>query len=178
MKLSLGLAVAAVSLTAVAAFAAVESGLKPGAMPSPFQVVDVTGPNKGRELCYRCQYGNAPVLTAFVNGDVAKSGKLLTELQKIVDANKSRGLRAFVTYMAGPEAKDAIQKVAADNKITIPLVFLPKGAKDEEVASYKINPKAKNTVILWKSSKVTANFVDVEADKTAEVAKAAEAMLK
>jgi hypothetical protein len=51
--MKLGLAIAAVGVTAVSAFAAVESGLKPGAPAPAFQVVDVTGPMKGQQLCYR-----------------------------------------------------------------------------------------------------------------------------
>jgi len=49
MKLSI--AVAAAGLLAGAAWAAVESGLKPGERTSAFQVVDVTGPDKGKQLC-------------------------------------------------------------------------------------------------------------------------------
>ena len=51
--MKLGLAVAAVGMLAVSAFAAAESGLKPGTPTTPFQVVDVNGPNKGKQLCYR-----------------------------------------------------------------------------------------------------------------------------
>jgi len=32
---------------------AVQSGLKPGESVSPFNVDDITGPNKGKTLCYR-----------------------------------------------------------------------------------------------------------------------------
>ena len=32
---------------------AVQSGLKPGESVNPFNVDDVTGPNKGTTLCYR-----------------------------------------------------------------------------------------------------------------------------
>jgi hypothetical protein len=32
---------------------AVQSGLKPGGFVNPFDVEDVTGPNKGKTLCYR-----------------------------------------------------------------------------------------------------------------------------
>jgi len=32
---------------------AVQSGLKPGELVSPFNVDDITGPNKGTTLCYR-----------------------------------------------------------------------------------------------------------------------------
>jgi hypothetical protein len=143
MNLKFGFVTAA-SLLAVAAFAAVESGLKPGTQPSPFQVVDVTGPNKGKELCYRCQFGGSPVVAAFVKNDVTKATQLISDLQKI----------------------------------SIPLVFLPQGAKAEDIASYNINPDAQNTVILWRASRVRSNFVDVNTAKIAEVAKAADAMLQ
>lgn len=178
MKLKLGLLIAAASMLAVSAFAGVESGLKPGTQPGAFQVVDVTGPNKGKELCYRCQYGSSPVIAAFINGDVSKSAKLLTEMQKIVDSRKNTKLRSFVVFMAGPEVKDSIQKIAAEKKITIPLVFLPKGTKEEDIASYNINPASKNTVILWNSSSVKSNFVDVDTAKLQQVTKAVDSMLK
>ena len=43
----------ALALTAVGASAALDPGLKPGDFASPFDVYDVTGPNKGTTLCYR-----------------------------------------------------------------------------------------------------------------------------
>ena len=44
----------AVGALGVAAFAAdVSSGLQPGDKASFFEVVDVSGPNKGKQLCYR-----------------------------------------------------------------------------------------------------------------------------
>lgn len=178
MNLKVGIFAAAASLLAVAAFAAVESGLKPGAAPGAFQVVDVTGPNKGKELCYRCRYGAAPVVAAFVKNDTAKATSLIVEMQKLVDARKEKGLQSFVVFMSGPEAKVAIQKIAAEKKITIPLVFLPKGASAGDIASYKISPEATNTVLLWRGSRVHSNFVNVDASKVAEVAKAADTMLE
>jgi hypothetical protein len=32
---------------------AIQSGLKPGDFVSPFDVEDITGPNRGKTLCYR-----------------------------------------------------------------------------------------------------------------------------
>lgn len=176
--MKLGIFIAAASTLAVTAYAAVESGLKPGTTPGAFQVVDVTGPSKGKQLCYRCQYGLAPVLAVFVNGDASKSANLVADVQKIVDANKSKGLRSFVVFMNGPEAKDAIQKIADEKKTTIPLVLLPKGTKEEDIAAYKISPTAKNTVLLWKGSSVKSNFVDVDTAKLPQVKKAVDAMLQ
>lgn len=177
-SLKLGLALAAVGLMAVSAFAAVESGLKPGNQPAPFQVVDVTGPHKGEQLCYRCAYGASPVVAVFVNGDASKASKLVGDVQKIVDAHKAQNLRSFVVFMNGPESKDAIQKIAADQKTTIPLVFLPKGSKEEDIASYKISPDAKNTVLIWKNSNVKGNFVDVDSKSLPAVQKAVDKMLQ
>ena len=55
--MKLGLIIAAAGMAAGAlwapAFAAVDSGLKQGSFCTPFQVVDVTGPHKGQQLCYR-----------------------------------------------------------------------------------------------------------------------------
>ena len=176
--MKMGFVLAGVTTLAVSAFAAVQSGLKTGEIAGAFQVVDVTGPNKGKELCYRCQYGVSPVIATFVNGDATKAAKLVADLQKIEDARKDKGLKSFVVFMSGPEAKDAIQKIGTDKKITIPLVFLPKGTKEEDIANYKISPTAKNTILLWKGSSVKANFVDVDAAKMPQVEKAIDAMLK
>ena len=53
--MKLGMAVAAIGMMVTAAIAApkVESGLKPGDQGGgAFDVVDVSGPNKGKQLCY------------------------------------------------------------------------------------------------------------------------------
>ena len=51
--MKLGLTIAAAGLLAVSAFAAdVKSGPQQGASTGAFQVVDVSGPNKGKQLCY------------------------------------------------------------------------------------------------------------------------------
>ena len=55
MKLmKLGTAVAALPMMITAAVAApkLESGLKPGEGGGAFDVVDVSGPNRGKQLCY------------------------------------------------------------------------------------------------------------------------------
>lgn len=178
MKMSV-LAVAAASLLAVSAMAAkpATSGLKPGESVGAFDVVDVSGPSKGKQLCYRCQYGNSPVVAAFINGDPAESAGLVSGLQKVVDAHKDAKLRSFVVYMGGQENKAAIEKLAAAKKITIPLTFLPGGTQAADIANYKISPDAKNTVLLWNRGEVQGNFVNVDKDTLASVDKAAAHML-
>ena len=46
--------------------AEIQSGLEKGKSVPPFVVKDITGPAKdGDELCYRCRYGNQPVVSVF-----------------------------------------------------------------------------------------------------------------
>ena len=174
------LAITALSVLALgsAAFAAVESGLKPGTPTTAFQVVDVTGPNKGKQLCYRCAYGNSPVIAAFIKGNAEHADQLVAAIQKLTQKNEAKGLHSFVVFMGGPELKPTIEKIAAEKKITIPVTFLPQGTSAEDVAAYKISPDAKCTVLLWNQSKVRGNFVDVTKEQWTQVAQATEAMLK
>jgi hypothetical protein len=56
LKPAKGISAVAVSIVMVGtclAADAVESGLKVGEFVNPFQVDDITGPNKGTSLCYR-----------------------------------------------------------------------------------------------------------------------------
>ena len=56
LRSALGISAVVVSIVTVGAIYAgdaVESGLRPGESVSPFDVDDVTGPNKGTTLCYR-----------------------------------------------------------------------------------------------------------------------------
>lgn len=173
------LAVAALSVMAVSAHAAknMASGLKPGQGVGAFQVVDVTGPNKGKQLCYRCNYGGNPVVAAFVKGGAPETAAVLENVDKLVKANGGK-LRSFVVFMNGPESKPMIEKLAAEHKLTVPLTFLPQGPKAEDIGAYNINPEASNTVMLWTKGTVHASFANVDAKSFGEVEKAAAAMLK
>jgi hypothetical protein len=56
LRSALGISAVVVSIVTVGAIYAgdaVKSGLKAGELVSPFDVDDVTGPNKGTTLCYR-----------------------------------------------------------------------------------------------------------------------------
>ncbi len=174
-----GLALVAASLLAVTAFAGpVNSGLKTGAGVGAFQVVDVNGPNKGKELCYRCQYGRQPVVAAFIKSSPAESAGLVGGIQKLVADNAGKGLKTFVVFMGGPELKPAIDALAKEKKITVPMTFLPGGASAADIAAYQINPEAKNTVMLWNKGTVHTSIANVTKENWADVSKATEDMLK
>jgi len=118
----------------------------------------------------------APVAAVFINGDVAKAAGTVANVQKLYDARKDKGLQTFVVFVGGPELKEPIEKLAADQKITIPLTFLPGGPGDRAFLRYGINSEATTTYLLWKRGKVESNLVDVP--KFEEVEKATDAMLQ
>jgi hypothetical protein len=57
LRFALGIPALVASIVLVGASSragdAVPSGLKPGELINPFDVEDITGPNKGKTLCYR-----------------------------------------------------------------------------------------------------------------------------
>ena len=115
-----------------------------------------------------------------MNGDASKATGLVATIQKIEAAHKAKGLKTFVVFMQGPEAKPAIEKIAAEQRNTpdVPLVFLPRGAKEADVSAYKISPQATNTILLWRQQKVVGNFVNVDRNAFPTVEKAVDDMLK
>jgi hypothetical protein len=104
---------------------------------------------------------------AFVNTDVPKATSLVANMQKLVKENE--GLRAFVVFVAGPEVKPAIETLAAEKQISIPMTFLPQGKSDVALSRYKINPEAKTTVTVSKGNKVLANWVNVDLENEEQV---------
>ena len=112
---------------------------------------------------------------AFVNTGVSDATSLVAKIQKLVDANKD--LKACIVFMGGPALKAQIAKLGADQKTTIPLVYLPNGKNDAGIATYKINPQAKTTILLSKSNTIRANFVNLDASHFDQVTTAAKQML-
>ena len=114
---------------------------------------------------------------AFVKEDPVKAASLVASIQKLTEANKSKNLRSFVVFMAGPEAGPAVEKMGAEKKISIPLTILPQGTSQPGLARFKINPEAKNTIMVYNRRKVHATFVNVDDKSFADVEKATAEML-
>ena len=81
-------------------------------------------------------------------------------------------MRTFVVFTGGAELKDPIEKLAAEKKISIPMTFLPGGAGAGDFQAFKVNPEAKNTVLVYNRQRVAANFVNVDEKSFPEVQKA------
>jgi len=146
---------------------AMADGLEVGTPVNAFYVKDVTGPAAGTKLCYRCRYGDRPVVSIFardLNGEVKS---LIHEVDTAVGANQAKDLKAFVVLLSDePEAKEAaLKEVAAQSKVTnTPLTTFDGNIGPRD---YKITQDAQVTVMMWVDGKLKVN----EAYKPGELTK-------
>jgi len=164
-------AVALFVTAGVAIAGEVKSGLDKGESPSAFNVKDITGPNKGTSLCYRCQYGAKPVTVIFtreINDEVAG---LVQQIDEKVGANKDKNMCAFVVLLTDDADAGAkkLSKLAEDKKIkNVPLTVYDGNAGPEE---YKISKDAAVTVMMWNKMRVQVNHAFASAKVSADDAK-------
>ena len=150
------LAIGLGSLTALAA--ALESGLKIGDAPGAFNVKDITGPNAGKSLCYRCNYGARPVVSVFAREVNDNLASLIKQVDAVVEQNKDKKMAAFVVVLAEDADKLApkLEALAKQNGIkNVPLTIFDGVAGPD---SYNIAKGADVTVLMWNKMSVKANF--------------------
>ncbi|WP_437186673.1 hypothetical protein SH668x_000020 [Planctomicrobium sp. SH668] len=136
---------------------AMADGLPVGSDVNAFFVKDVTGPSAGTKLCYRCRYGNKPVVSIFareVNADVAS---LIHEVDGVVGKNQAQEMKGLVVLLSDePEAKEeALKKVANEAKVeNVPLTTFDGEAGPRD---YKIAEDSEVTVMMWVGGKLKVN---------------------
>jgi hypothetical protein len=172
MKKFSGFAAACLMALAGAAFAAdaLESGLPVGEGPVPaFNVRDITGPNKGTTLCYRCRYGERPVVTIFTRELSDSVKELVKKIDAKVGENKDKKMAAFVVVLTeDPDAVEPrIEALAKEAKITNTPLTLVEGAAGPP--EYRLSKDAEVTVMMWVDEKVKVNqaFAKGKLDKKA-----------
>jgi len=150
------------------AAAEIQSGLEKGNKVPAFDVKDVTGPFKGDELCYRCRYGNQPVVSIFAKEMSDEVVQLSKEIDNVVAKHRDEKMAGFVVLMSdNPEkAAPVLTEVAAKHKISqLPLTTFD-GIKGPP--AYKINEKADVTVMMWVEGKVKVSQGLSKSDLTKE----------
>jgi hypothetical protein len=152
------LQVACLSLLAVAGLAvAAEKSLSVGDPVPAFLVRDITGPAKGETLCYRCKYGDRPVVTVFtrdVNDNVVN---LVKKIDQQVAANKDKKMASFLVVMTddADKTESKLAEIAKKEKIqNVPLTLIEGDAGPE---GYGIQEANETTVMMWVDGKVKIN---------------------
>ncbi len=169
-------AVALLTLFSAYVFAdELKSGLPVGESVGAFNVKDCTGPAQGKDpLCYRCRYGDRPVVCVFAREMTDELSNLVKQIDNVVAKNEDKKMAAFVVMLtndqAGTESK--LKAVAEKQKIeNVPLTVFD-GVKGP--SGYKISADADVTVMMWEkgSVKATHSFAKGKLNKDA-VAKVA-----
>jgi hypothetical protein len=143
------LVVAALAVCGVVSAAELASGLPKGEFVPAFYVSDVTGPAKGEELCYRCKYGDRPVVTIFTRSVTPEVAMLAKAVDGVVAKNEDARMAGFLVLMTEDpdKSKDVLSATAEKAKITkLPLTTF-KGT--EGPSAYKISKDAEVTVMMW-----------------------------
>lgn len=158
-----------------ASAADLKSGLQVDDYPAAFNVTDVTGPRAGKKLCYRCQYGDRPVVSVFVRKMDENTAKLVKQIDDVVGKHEEKKMAAFVTVLTDdPDAQEAaLKKTADEQKIThTPLTVFENAVGPTK---YKIDEKASVTVMMWVEGNVKVNHAFAEGDLSdAAIAKVVE----
>lgn len=135
---------------------AFRSGMGIGEVPPAFHVVDVTGPHRGKHLCYRCLYGDRPVVGIFVRDFDDNTKTLIKKIDQEVKLHQDKKMAAFVVVLTDePEsARSDLEKIATENEIkNVPLtVYL---GTDGPVG-YNVARGAEVNVMMWQGD-VKAN---------------------
>lgn len=145
---------------------ALKSGPQLGESVASFYVRTVTGPLKGKSVCYVCRNADRPVAMVFFREVTPELKTLLKGIDRLVDAHRAEGLRSFAVFTAR-ESKDllpTLQTLAFDEKLELPLAI---SASGESPAGYDLAADATVTVILYRDQKVVANFAYRKGELTA-----------
>jgi hypothetical protein len=153
----------------------VVSGRAVGEITPSFVVLDVTGPYKGKPICYVCEYQGAPTVIAFFQDTGDEMAGLVMKLNELAQQEKT--LKMVAAVISGPDRKSWLEKFAQDNEIKIPLVVFRKGRDDVAMKLYKLNAEAKNTILVSVNRKVSANLTNVNIENFKMVAEAASKVL-
>jgi hypothetical protein len=153
MKRLLTLAVALTTLSAMA----VAGGLDVGSSVSAFYVQDVTGPAAGSKLCYRCRYGNRPVVSIFTRNVNREVAALIKEVDAVVGKNEDKDMAAFVVLLTDePTAEaDTLKKVAEEGKLAHTPLTMFEGVAGPP--AYQLSHDAEVTVMMWVESTLKVN---------------------
>ncbi|REJ89633.1 MAG: hypothetical protein DWQ34_19110 [Planctomycetota bacterium] len=122
-----------------------------------FYVKDVTGPAAGKQLCYRCRYGDQPVVAVFTRRMTDEVTALVDEIDGLVDQHMQEDLAAFVVLMDDDPVnrEDELKRLAREKGVdNVPLttfddVYGPR--------SYRLERDADVTVMMWVDRKVRFN---------------------
>ncbi|MCH2212169.1 MAG: hypothetical protein MK110_12765 [Fuerstiella sp.] len=158
MKTIVGICVLFILMSVGTAAAEFESGLQVGDSPGAFYVNDVTGPNAGKALCYKCQYGFRPVVTIFTRSMNESVKNLIKQIDYVVGKNhEEHRMAAFVVLLSDQPRNHEKMLVAAAKEMKLSHTPLTTFRKSAGPRRYSIHKDSDVTVMMWVDNDVTSN---------------------
>ncbi len=147
-----------VGVFAVAGLAmAAEKSLSVGDPVPAFNVRDITGPNKGKTLCYRCKFGDRPVVTIFTRDTNENVVALVKDIDAQVAKNSDKKMASFVVVLTNDaDATEAkLAEIAKKEGIKhVPLTVIEGDAGPD---GYGVKEDAETTVMMWVDGELKVN---------------------
>ena len=150
--------------------ASTSKGLCAGDNISMFLVTKVAGAEDdsveaGKTTCYRCKYGQRPMVMVFTRATDGKVPELVEKIDAAVADHSADELKGLVTLIGAESDALTAQAKAMAGKVSakhVPIVVAKDAQNGPE--SYRINDQTAVTVVLVNHSQVVARH-DFAADK-------------
>ena len=138
------------------------SGLAVGELTPSFPILAVSGPHKGKEVCYVCEFIHSPKIFAFFRQTGDEMASVVKKLDELARRNKD--IRVVAISIEGRDSQLWLEKFAQQNSITTPLAVLRNGKDDTAMKVYKLNANMSNTILMSVERRVAVNLVNVNAE--------------
>lgn len=153
------------------------SGLAIGSACPAFDPLHLSGADEGQRVCPMCKYGQGQgIMLWFNHANVDQMQGFAHSLEKEMQEKGEGKLRVFLIYMnpfykdnPNPTAEEILKgklKEWADKQglKNVAVTWVASPVDERTAGKYDINPKAKNTVFVYKKRKVAAKWVNIEYD--------------
>ncbi|HMV07919.1 MAG TPA: hypothetical protein PK325_03700 [Cyclobacteriaceae bacterium] len=154
------------------------SGLNVGTNCPAFDPLHLSGADAGKNVCPMCKYGQGQgIMLWFNHANVDQMKDFVTALEKEMQTKGENKLRVFLVYMnpfykenpnvkAEDILKGKLKKWADEHGLKkVAFTWIPSPVDEDTAGLYAINPKAKNTVFVYKKREVAAKWVNIEYDE-------------
>ncbi len=141
------------------------SGPQKGEKTPPFKVLDLSGPNSGKEIDYVGEWKGAPTLICFIHTLTRPGAQLMRRLDDHGDRNKSTLKTLFVSLTADLQATERqLPHSIKALSLKCPAAISLDGA--EGPGAYGLNKEVLLTVIAARDNVVVGNWAIVSPNET------------
>jgi protocatechuate 3,4-dioxygenase beta subunit len=152
-----------------------QSGLNLGDNCPAFDPLHLSGADSGKKTCPMCKYGYGQgVMIWFNHANLEQMNQFVNTMETEMIARGEKKLRVFMIYMnpfykensSDEETKNIQKKIrewCEERQLKkVAVTWIPSPVDPKTAGLYKINPTAKNTVLVYKKRKLAAKWVNMK----------------